>query len=69
MLNMSSVADVFLGVSEKYSEQLFLKNTFRWMFHISLNESTSPSAFDEATLKKKTTTNKIKLVEVNPPQG
>ena len=65
MLNMSSVADVFLGISGKYSEQLFLKNTFRWAFHISLNESTSLSAFDDATLKEK----KKKLVEVNPPQG
>ena len=53
MLNMSSVADVFLGISGKYSEQLFLKNTFRWTFHISLNESTSLSAFDDATLKEK----------------
>ena len=34
MLNMSSVTDVFLGISQKYSEQLFWKKRFWWMFHI-----------------------------------
>ena len=31
---MSSVTDVFLGISQKYSEQLFWKKRFWWMFHI-----------------------------------
>ena len=43
---MSSVADVFLGISPKYSEQLFLKETFQWMFQYL-------SASDEVTLQKK----------------
>ena len=50
---MSSFTDVFVGISQKYFEHLFQKKTFRWMFHISLkNTSGWVSACNEATLKK-----------------
>ena len=61
MLNMSSVSDVFLGISWKYSEQLFYKKS-PWMFHISLKSKS------RSVLLMKQHSQNI-LVEVNPPQN
>ena len=51
MLNVSSVADVFLGISQKYPEQLFKKKTLKDVPYF-IKENLRMSASDEATLKK-----------------
>ena len=59
MLNIGSVDDVFLEIFWNYSEKLFWKKTFRWMFHISLKKTS------EWVLLMRQPFKKI-LVEVNP---
>ena len=53
MMNMSSVADVFLGISQKYSEQLYIsKENLPMDVSCFIKENLWMSASDEATIKK-----------------
>ena len=60
--NTRSVIDVFLGISQLYSGQLFFKRILLIDVPYLIKEHLGMSAFDEATIKKN-------LVEVSPHQS
>ena len=63
-LNMSSVADIYLGISQKYSEQKNLPiNPSLKTIHILLKSTSGRVLLMRQHSKKK------KLVKVNPPQS